>query len=108
MSRIALVCAALLAILALAGCEASFSTGGIDSDEVAEEAQKQLTKVSEAHGGGAFPKVTCPDEIKEDEGETTVCHATYGGEQHEVTATVTETDSDNVNLEFEADALPEK
>ncbi len=93
--------------IALAGCSASVSTGGgLDSGEVAEEAQAQLTKVSEERGGGAFPEVECPDQIEEDVGSKTICHSSFDGTRHEIQVTVTAKDGDTVNLHFDSDALP--
>ena len=99
----------LLRLVALTGCEASVSTGGgIDSDEVAEEAQAQLTKASEKQGGGAFPEVDCPDELDEEVGSTMTCFANFDGKKHKITAEVTKVEDEKVDIDFKADALPTK
>jgi hypothetical protein len=106
--RLLLIGVSLLAVLALAGCEASVSTGGIDSDEVAGEAQVQLSKVSEGRGGGPFPAVDCPDELDEEAGSKMTCFADYDGEKHEITAEVTKVEDEKADVDFTADALPSK
>src|SRR5262245_4063547 len=90
MRKTSILLLALVSLLALAGCEASVSTGGIDSDEVAEEAQVQLTKASEAEGGPAIPEVECPDDLDEEEGATMTCFTEYEGEKYDVGVEVTE------------------
>ncbi len=99
---------ALLGALALAGCSFSFSVGegGVDMDEVAEEARVQLSAVSAQHGGAPFPKVTCPGDLDEEVGATTTCYASFDGDRHEIRVEVTAVDGDRVDLDFEADALP--
>ena len=108
MQRIALIIAGLLAVLALAGCEASVSTGGIDSEEVAEEAQTQLSASSQAQGGAPFPEVECPDELDEEKGSKMTCFSRYDGKRHEITVEVSKIEDDNATLDFTADALPSK
>jgi len=106
--RLLLIAAGLLAVLALAGCEASVSTGGIDSDEVAEEAQTKLSESSEAQGGGPFPEVECPDQLDQEKGSKMTCFSRYDGKRHEITVEVSKIEDDNATLDFTADALPSK
>ena len=109
MRRLLLIAAAPLAVLALAGCDASVSTGGgIDSEEVAEEARTQLTASSQAQGGGPFPEVECPDELEEEKGSKMTCFSRYDGRRNEITVEVSKIEDDNANLDFTADALPSK
>ena len=109
MPRTLLIAAGLLAVLALAGCDASVSTGGgIDSDEVAEEARTQLTASSQAQGGGPFPEIECPDELEEEKGSKMTCFSRFDGKRHEITAEVSKLEDDNATLDFTADALPSK
>jgi hypothetical protein len=109
LARVVLLLAIAVAALALAGCEASVSTGGgIDSDEVAAEAQTQLNKVSEEEGLPPFPKITCPDELEEDVGSTTTCYSTFDGSRHKVRVKVTGNENDKVQLDFESEGRPSK
>jgi hypothetical protein len=108
MRRVPLVLLFLLAVLALAGCSASVSVGGIDSEEVAEEAQAKLSKVSEERGGAPFPTVHCPDDLNEEKGSTMTCFANFDGERHKISVEVTKVEDENAELHFEADALPTK
>lgn len=98
-----------VACLALTGCEASVSTGGgIDSGEVAEEAQAQLNKVSEEEGLPPFPKITCPDELGEDVGSTTTCYSTFDGSKHKIHVKVTGSENEKVQLDFQSEGRPSK
>jgi hypothetical protein len=103
MRRLPLLAGAILAILLLAGCEASVSTSGIDSEEVAESAQAELTKSSEARGGPPYPEVECPDQLEEEKGDTMTCFAEFDGERHEVSVEVTSVEDGHGNLHFEGD-----
>jgi uncharacterized protein YceK len=108
MRRVLLICLSLLTVLALTGCEASVSVGGIESDEVAKEAQTVLSKVSEERGGAPFPKVDCPDKLNEEKGSTMTCFSNFDGKRHKISVEVTKVEDENAELHFEADALPSK
>jgi hypothetical protein len=108
-ARLAFLFALCLGVLALTGCEASVSTGGgIDSGEVAEEAQTQLNKIAREEGLPTFPKVTCPDELDEDVGSTTTCYSTFDGSKHKIHVKVTGNEDEKVQLDFTSEGRPSK
>ena len=105
-----LIVGAMLFAFALNGCSGSVHVGDSDTiskSEIADKAQKQLSKKFEAQGLPALPPVTCDDDLDLKVGASTHCEAkgefgkltgTLG-----ITATVASVHGNDADLHFETD-----
>ncbi|MEA2480213.1 MAG: hypothetical protein QOJ07_2135 [Thermoleophilaceae bacterium] len=92
----------LAAVPALAAC----GDKTVAKAEVAKQAQLKLDEVAKAAGKGAYPKITCPNDLKAKKGAKETCTATGpGGKKLNVVVTVDSVNGDKANLNFQGDAF---
>ncbi|MDR3660457.1 MAG: DUF4333 domain-containing protein [Mycobacterium sp.] len=76
----------------------------IDKDQVASQISDELTQQF-----GTKPEaLTCPDNLKGQEGATLRCEVTDSGQKYGVTVTVNSVQGSDVNFGFKVDSQPEK
>jgi hypothetical protein len=107
-TKLSLLTAAVALAAFASGCSAHFSTSSLSGEEVAKEAQKQFDKVTRERGQGAFPPITCPDDLEEVEEATTHCFAKAEGEKINIHVEVTSVENGQVNMHFETEEEPSK
>jgi hypothetical protein len=108
LNKLGLLIAALALAVVAGGCSAHFSTSSLSGEEVAKEAQKQFDKIAREQGQGAFPKITCPDDLEEVEEATTDCFAKAEGEKIGIHVDVTSVENGQVNMHFDTEEEPAK
>lgn len=88
--------ASAVLVLAAAGCS---STVTVPQDDIEERISAEL----EEQVGQAPDDISCPDDLKGEEGEEMECTLTAGEDELGVTVRVTGVDGDQVNYEIEVD-----
>ncbi|MEV6063059.1 DUF4333 domain-containing protein [Nocardia asteroides] len=98
------VLAALVSLgFAAAGCSVSIGTDTVDKEKVADQISTQLA----AQVGETPDEVTCPEDLKAEQGATITCTLTEQGATYDVKVTVTSVDDDdNVKFDIEVADAP--
>ncbi|MFJ2837703.1 DUF4333 domain-containing protein [Nocardia sp. NPDC087230] len=97
------VLAALLSVAAVsAGCSVSVGTATVDKEAVAEQISTQL----QAQVGETPDEVTCPEDLKAEQGATMTCTLTEQGATYDVKVTVTSVEGDNTKFDIEVADAP--
>jgi mRNA-degrading endonuclease toxin of MazEF toxin-antitoxin module len=90
---------AAAALVLVAGCSVSVSTGGPKTVAKADVASQISDKVNEK-AGHKPESVTCPDDLKAEVGASLDCQMTDGGQTYGVNVSVTSVDGDKVNFDI--------
>jgi hypothetical protein len=92
-----------LACLPAAAFVAGCGQATVSSDDVTEQVQAQFDKIAQEAGQETFPKVTCPDDLKAEAGETTRCTAKGEDGTLGITVTVKSVKDGTAQLNFKGD-----
>lgn len=93
----------LLAVSAIAVGATGCGDKTLSKGEIEKQAQKFFDGVAQQQGQKNFPKITCPDDLKAEKGQTTRCSATSPEGTLGITVTVNSVNGDTVNLHFKGD-----
>lgn len=76
----------------------------ISKDDVAKKVQPEFDKIAQQQGQESFPEITCENDLKAEEGESTRCSATGPDGTLGITVTVSSVEDGNAKLSFKADS----
>ncbi|MCW2845133.1 MAG: hypothetical protein JWN22_3049 [Nocardioides sp.] len=94
MSKLATVTAAVLCVVALAGCNAEVSTKSAPSTISQSDLEQQLVDGTTPDDKGATVKATCEGDLERKADATQDCHLDVGAETADVHVTVTDASGD--------------